>query len=120
MILPVYENTVCLFLSYSVEKDGSILSDEKQTIQTVLFALLKDFLKSPTPEELHSVLAYLLTVGEEQQACFNYTSVGRYILLLFDLFSVMLHFQSPSELSLIIHTSFFYSHVLASPYFQTR
>ncbi|KAM8735227.1 neurobeachin-like protein 2 isoform 1-T1 [Acanthopagrus schlegelii] len=53
---------------YSVEKDGSSLSDEKQTIQTSLFALLKDFLKSPTPEELHSVLAYILTVGEEQQA----------------------------------------------------
>ncbi|XP_070767640.1 neurobeachin-like protein 2 [Enoplosus armatus] len=53
---------------YSVEKDGSPLSDEKQTIQTSLFALLKDFLKSYTPEELHSVLAYILTVGEEQQA----------------------------------------------------
>ncbi|XP_030250167.1 neurobeachin-like protein 2 isoform X2 [Sparus aurata] len=53
---------------YSVEKDGSSLSDEKQTIQTSLFAMLKDFLKSPTPEELHSVLAYILTVGEEQQA----------------------------------------------------
>ncbi|XP_036930024.1 neurobeachin-like protein 2 isoform X2 [Acanthopagrus latus] len=53
---------------YSVEKDGSSLSDEKQTIQTSLFALLKDFLKSPTTEELHSVLAYILTVGEEQQA----------------------------------------------------
>uniref|UniRef100_A0A669DUS8 Neurobeachin-like protein 2 n=1 Tax=Oreochromis niloticus TaxID=8128 RepID=A0A669DUS8_ORENI len=52
---------------YSVEKDGSSLSDEKQTIQTSLFALLKDFLKSPTQEELHSVLAYILTVGEEQQ-----------------------------------------------------
>ncbi|XP_073341280.1 neurobeachin-like protein 2 isoform X2 [Pagrus major] len=53
---------------YSAEKDGSSLSDEKQTIQTSLFALLKDFLKSPSPEELHSVLAYILTVGEEQQA----------------------------------------------------
>ncbi|KAG7242087.1 hypothetical protein INR49_024133 [Caranx melampygus] len=53
---------------YSVEKDGSPLSDEKQTIQTSLFTLLQDFLKSPTPEELHSVLAYILTVGEEQQA----------------------------------------------------
>ncbi|XP_041797544.1 neurobeachin-like protein 2 isoform X1 [Chelmon rostratus] len=53
---------------YSVEKDGSCLSDEKQTIQTSLFALLKDFLKSPTSEELHSVLAYILSVGEEQQA----------------------------------------------------
>ncbi|XP_035491031.2 neurobeachin-like protein 2 isoform X3 [Scophthalmus maximus] len=52
---------------YSVEKDGSPLSEEKQTIQTALFALLKDFLKSPTPEELHSVLAYILTVGEGQQ-----------------------------------------------------
>ncbi|XP_078109197.1 neurobeachin-like protein 2 isoform X2 [Sander vitreus] len=53
---------------YSVEKDGSSLSDEKQTIQNSLFALLKDFLKSPTPEDLHSVLAYILTVGEEKQA----------------------------------------------------
>lgn len=50
-----------------MEKDGSGLSDEKQTIQTSLFALLKDFLKSPTPEELHSVLAYILTAGERQQ-----------------------------------------------------
>uniref|UniRef100_A0A3Q1F1J1 Neurobeachin-like protein 2 n=1 Tax=Acanthochromis polyacanthus TaxID=80966 RepID=A0A3Q1F1J1_9TELE len=52
---------------YSLEKDGSTLSDEKQTIQTSLFALLKDFLKSPTQEELHSVLAYIVSVGEEQQ-----------------------------------------------------
>ncbi|XP_040899506.1 neurobeachin-like protein 2 isoform X3 [Toxotes jaculatrix] len=60
-----------LFLYYicghSLEKDGSCLSDEKQTIQTSLFTLLKDFLKSPTQEELHSVLAYILTVGEDQQ-----------------------------------------------------
>lgn len=52
---------------YSVEKDGSPLSDEKQTIQMSLFTLLKDLLKSPTPEELHSVLAYILTVGEDKQ-----------------------------------------------------
>lgn len=52
---------------YSVEKDGSPLSDEKKTIQTSLFALLKDFLKSPTQEELLSFLAFILTVGEEQQ-----------------------------------------------------
>uniref|UniRef100_A0A2I4B951 Neurobeachin-like protein 2 n=1 Tax=Austrofundulus limnaeus TaxID=52670 RepID=A0A2I4B951_AUSLI len=52
---------------YSVEEDGSPLSDEKQTIQTSLFALLKDFLKSPTADELHSVLAYILTAREEQQ-----------------------------------------------------
>lgn len=50
-----------------MEKDGSPLSDEKQTIQTSLFSLLKDFLKSPTPEELHSVLSYILAVGEEGQ-----------------------------------------------------
>lgn len=54
----------------SAEKDGSPLSDEKQTIQTSLFALLKDFLKSPTPEELHCVLAYVLSVGEERQVMF--------------------------------------------------
>uniref|UniRef100_A0A671WQ36 Neurobeachin like 2 n=1 Tax=Sparus aurata TaxID=8175 RepID=A0A671WQ36_SPAAU len=54
----------------------SSLSDEKQTIQTSLFAMLKDFLKSPTPEELHSVLAYILTVGEEQQVCFIHLFSG--------------------------------------------
>lgn len=54
----------------SAEKDGSPLSDEKQTIQTSLFALLKDFLKSPSPEELHCVLAYVLSVGEEKQVTF--------------------------------------------------
>lgn len=59
-----------------MEKDGSSLSDEKQTIQTSLFAMLKDFLKSPTPEELHSVLAYILTVGEEQQVCFIHLFSG--------------------------------------------
>ncbi|XP_047454573.1 neurobeachin-like protein 2 isoform X2 [Mugil cephalus] len=52
---------------YSTEKDGSSLSDEKQTIQNSLFALMKDYLKSPTQEELHSILAYILTVREEQQ-----------------------------------------------------
>ncbi|CAL1611255.1 unnamed protein product [Knipowitschia caucasica] len=52
---------------YSVEKDGSPLSDEKQTIQTSLFALLKDFLKSPTQPELQSFLSFILTVGEERQ-----------------------------------------------------
>ncbi|KAJ8004840.1 hypothetical protein DPEC_G00140480 [Dallia pectoralis] len=53
---------------YSVERDGSPLSDEKQTVQISLFSLLKDFLlKSPTTEDLHSLLAYTLTVGEEQQ-----------------------------------------------------
>lgn len=50
-----------------MEKDGSPLSDEKQTIQTSLFALLKDFLKTPSPEELHCVLAFILGVGEEKQ-----------------------------------------------------
>ncbi|KAM4601359.1 neurobeachin-like protein 2 isoform 2-T2 [Polymixia lowei] len=53
---------------YSVEKDGSPLSEEKQSIQSALFSLLKDFLKAhATPEELHSVLAYVLAAGEEQQ-----------------------------------------------------
>lgn len=59
-----------VFRGSSVEKDGSPLSDEKQTIQTSLFALLKDFLKSPSPEELHCVLAYALSVGEEKQVTF--------------------------------------------------
>ncbi|XP_056141782.1 neurobeachin-like protein 2 isoform X2 [Lampris incognitus] len=53
---------------YSVEKDGSQLSDGKQMVQASLFSLLKDpLLKSPTPEELHQFLAYVLTAGEEQQ-----------------------------------------------------
>ncbi|XP_051922012.1 neurobeachin-like protein 2 isoform X1 [Hippocampus zosterae] len=52
---------------YSTEKNGGCLSDEKQMIQTSLFALLKDFLRSPTAEELHSVLAYILSAGDEQQ-----------------------------------------------------
>jgi len=50
-----------------VEKDGSSLSDEKQMIQNSLFGLLQDFLKSPTTDDLHSVLAYILTVGEKKQ-----------------------------------------------------
>lgn len=54
----------------SVEKDGSPVCDDKQTIQTSLFTLLKDFLKSPTQEELHCVLAYILSAGEETQVCF--------------------------------------------------
>ncbi|KAJ3598621.1 hypothetical protein NHX12_002126 [Muraenolepis orangiensis] len=51
----------------NVEKDGSPLSEEKQTIQTSLMSLLTELLKAPTPEELHSLLAYVLTAGEEQQ-----------------------------------------------------
>lgn len=94
-----------------MEKDGSALSDEKQMIQTSLFTFLKDFLKSYTPEELHSVLAYILTVEEEQQVCFICVTLQSFILLSFDLFSVIFHFQSPNELSLILHASFFYSHV---------
>ncbi|XP_072536841.1 neurobeachin-like protein 2 [Salminus brasiliensis] len=54
---------------YSVERDGSALSDEKQTVQMSLFTLLKDFLlKSPTNEELHSVLAYTAVVQDHLQA----------------------------------------------------
>ncbi|KAI4887748.1 hypothetical protein NFI96_031408 [Prochilodus magdalenae] len=54
---------------YSVEKDGSALSDEKQTVQMSLFTLLNDFLmKSPTTEELHSVLAYTAVVQDQPQA----------------------------------------------------
>ncbi|XP_049336159.1 neurobeachin-like protein 2 isoform X4 [Astyanax mexicanus] len=54
---------------YSVERDGSALSDEKQTVQMSLFTLLKDFLlKSPTNEELHSVLAYTAVVTDQIQA----------------------------------------------------
>ncbi len=57
----------CSFCVHSVEKDGSPLSDERQTVQISLFSLLKDLLKSPTPEELHSVLAYAAIVQDEQQ-----------------------------------------------------
>ncbi len=57
----------CYFCVHSVEKDGSPLSDERQTVQISLFALLKDLLKSPTAEELHSVLAYAAIVQDEQQ-----------------------------------------------------
>ncbi|XP_051574482.1 neurobeachin-like protein 2 isoform X2 [Myxocyprinus asiaticus] len=52
---------------YSTEKDGSPLSDERRTVQISLFSLLKDLLKSPTAEELHSVLAYATIVQDEQQ-----------------------------------------------------
>ncbi|XP_055065658.2 neurobeachin-like protein 2 isoform X2 [Misgurnus anguillicaudatus] len=52
---------------YSTEKDGSPLSDERRTVQIALFSLLKDLLKSPTAEELHSVLAYATVVQDEQQ-----------------------------------------------------
>uniref|UniRef100_A0A8C2FXH5 Neurobeachin-like 2 n=1 Tax=Cyprinus carpio TaxID=7962 RepID=A0A8C2FXH5_CYPCA len=48
-------------------KDGSPLSEERQTVQISLFALLKDLLKSPTAEELQSVLAYAAIVQDEQQ-----------------------------------------------------
>uniref|UniRef100_A0A8C1VMY5 Neurobeachin-like protein 2 n=1 Tax=Cyprinus carpio TaxID=7962 RepID=A0A8C1VMY5_CYPCA len=47
--------------------DGSPLSEERQTVQISLFALLKDLLKSPTAEELQSVLAYAAIVQDEQQ-----------------------------------------------------
>lgn len=77
---------------HSVEKDGSCLSDEKQTIQTSLFALLKDLLKSPTPEELHSVLAYILTAGEEKQVILEC-----FIVVLMCLDSLMLQYLTFSE-----------------------
>lgn len=52
----------------SVEKDGSALSDERKTVQTSLFELLKDFLlKSPTTRDLHSILAYTVVVQDQQQ-----------------------------------------------------
>lgn len=56
----------------SAEKDGSPLSEERRTVQISLFSLLKDLLKSPTAEELHSVLAYAAIVQDEQQV--NHTS----------------------------------------------
>lgn len=71
-----------IFYFHSVEKDGSPLSDEKQTIQTSLFSLLKDFLKSPTQEELHSVLGYILTVGEEGQVFFDHFCNALYLFFI--------------------------------------
>lgn len=97
-----------------MEKDGSSLPDEKRTIQTSLFTLLKDFLKSPTPEELHSVLAYILTVGEEKQV-----TLICFILFSFDLFSMIFHLKSSHERALFIHASFFILVFWASPFFQT-
>lgn len=61
-----------LYIFFSAEKDGSPLSEERQTVQISLFALLKDLLKSPTAEELQSVLAYAAIVQDEQQV--NHTS----------------------------------------------
>lgn len=100
---------ISIYLHHSTEKDGSSLSDEKQTIQTSLFSLLKDFLKSPTPEELHSVLAYILTVGEEKQV----TNLFYFVVI--DLFSMIFHFKSPHELALFILTSFFILVFWATP-----
>ncbi|XP_037393024.1 neurobeachin-like protein 2 isoform X1 [Pygocentrus nattereri] len=54
---------------YSVERDGSALSDEKQTVRTSLFTLLNDFLlKSPSTEELHSILAFTAVAQDQLQA----------------------------------------------------
>uniref|UniRef100_A0A673H8U3 Neurobeachin-like protein 2 n=1 Tax=Sinocyclocheilus rhinocerous TaxID=307959 RepID=A0A673H8U3_9TELE len=51
----------------SIRTHYSPLSDERQTVQISLFALLKDLLKSPTAEELHSVLSYAAIVQDEPQ-----------------------------------------------------
>ncbi|XP_060777738.1 neurobeachin-like protein 2 isoform X2 [Neoarius graeffei] len=76
---------------YSVEKDGSALSDERKTVQMLLFELLKDFLlKSPTTKELHSILAYAAVVQDQQQA----------IILLDILYSVLR--SSPQALSVLL------------------
>ncbi|XP_062847864.1 neurobeachin-like protein 2 [Trichomycterus rosablanca] len=76
---------------YSVEKDGSTLTDKHQTVQPLLFDLLMDFLlKSPTAEELHSALAYATVVQEQQQA----------IRLLDVLYSVLR--SSPQALSVLL------------------
>lgn len=65
MLVKVFLGMVCCF--HSTEKDGSPLSDERRTVQISLFSLLKDLLKSPTVEELHSVLAYAGVAQDEQQ-----------------------------------------------------
>uniref|UniRef100_A0A8C2G0H6 Neurobeachin-like 2 n=1 Tax=Cyprinus carpio TaxID=7962 RepID=A0A8C2G0H6_CYPCA len=55
----------------SIRTHYSPLSEERQTVQISLFALLKDLLKSPTAEELQSVLAYAAIVQDEQQECIS-------------------------------------------------
>uniref|UniRef100_A0A672LME2 Neurobeachin-like protein 2 n=1 Tax=Sinocyclocheilus grahami TaxID=75366 RepID=A0A672LME2_SINGR len=59
----------------SIRTHYSPLSDERQTVQISLFALLKDLLKSPTAEELHSVLAYAAIVQDEQQVTHTNTKL---------------------------------------------
>uniref|UniRef100_A0A671PHP8 Neurobeachin-like protein 2 n=1 Tax=Sinocyclocheilus anshuiensis TaxID=1608454 RepID=A0A671PHP8_9TELE len=59
----------------SIRTHYSTLSDERQTVQISLFALLKDLLKSPTAEELHSVLAYAAIVQDEQQVTHTNTNL---------------------------------------------
>lgn len=66
--MKVFLGVMCCF--HSTEKDGSPLSDEKRTVQISLFSLLKDLLKSPSAEELHSVLAYAAVAQDEQQVTF--------------------------------------------------
>uniref|UniRef100_A0A8C2F2I8 Neurobeachin-like protein 2 n=1 Tax=Cyprinus carpio TaxID=7962 RepID=A0A8C2F2I8_CYPCA len=59
----------------SIRTHYSPLSDERRTVQISLFALLKDLLKSPTAEELHSVLAYAAIVQDEQQVTHTNTNL---------------------------------------------
>ncbi|KAG7261873.1 hypothetical protein CRUP_016958 [Coryphaenoides rupestris] len=77
---------------YSVEKDGSRLSEEKQTIQTSLMSLLKGLLTAPTREELHSLLAYVLAAGEEQQG-----SVGHQVVSALDVLYELIRGSAPRE-----------------------
>ncbi|XP_030639127.1 LOW QUALITY PROTEIN: neurobeachin-like protein 2 [Chanos chanos] len=77
---------------YSAEKDGSPLSDEKQTVQISLFSLMKDYmLKNPTQEEIHSVLAYATVVQDEQQ-----------VISVLDVLYSLLRSSPPRELALTV------------------
>ncbi|XP_072572045.1 neurobeachin-like protein 2 isoform X2 [Paramormyrops kingsleyae] len=52
---------------YSLERDSSPLSDQMQMVQTTVFQVVQDLLKSPLLEEMYSLLAFSITTGEEFQ-----------------------------------------------------
>ena len=68
-----------------MEKDGSPLEEEKQSIGTSLMALLTELLGRGGPEELrqqglHSLLAYILSAAEEHQVGLLHHSLLAYVL----------------------------------------
>lgn len=52
---------------HSLERDSSPLSDQMQMVQTAVFQVVQDLLKSPLLEEMYSLLAFSITTGEEFQ-----------------------------------------------------